>query len=213
MGCIYGTRTKMTWDDLEWFQQPHSWLNAMSEFPVCPKVADWFKAFDLTPLEKVRVVILGQDPYPTPGHATGLAFSVPPHLKKLPPTLENIFTEYRNDLHYPRPTTGDLSPWAANGVLLLNTSLTCDPGKPGSHSELWDRELIPEVLDVLVNRRPSPVFILWGSHARTVFGQRDASHIVSVHPSPLSARRGFFGSRPFTTCNGMLVQSGQQAVN
>lgn len=180
--------------------------------PCLPPVKDWYRAFNQTPLESVKAVILGQDPYPTPGVATGLAFSVASDATKLPPSLVNVFTEYVSDLHHPWPASGDLSSWARNGVLLWNTLLSVAPRDPGSHRGLGWESLTAEVLDVLCSRRPSPVFILWGLDARTVFGSRAGEVITSAHPSPLSARKGFFGSRPFSTCNALLRRTDQQPI-
>ena len=167
-----------------------------------------YKAFELTPFDQVKVVILGQDPYPTKGHAHGLAFSVPPHVKPLPPSLRNILTEYETDLGLPRPRFGDLSDWARRGVLLLNTILTVAEGRPLSHSGLGWHKLTVEVLQKLSEFREHIVFILWGRHAGEFRGliNEEKHHVISSpHPSPFSAHTGFFGSRPFSRANDYLA--------
>lgn len=162
------------------------------------------------PLENVRVLIVGQDPYPTPGHAMGLSFSVTPGTP-IPRSLANIFTELEADLGAQRPSSGDLSPWAAQGVLLLNRVLTVAPGEAGSHQG-WGWEAVTEAaIRALVKRDGPLVAILWGKQAerlRPLLG--DTPVIASAHPSPLSARRGFFGSRPFSRTNTLLTR--QDAV-
>jgi uracil-DNA glycosylase len=180
--------------------------------PVLPPAAARYRALALVPPEGVRAVILGQDPYPTPGHANGLAFSVEPGIA-LPRSLANIFKELRDDVGT-APQDGDLSPWAAQGVLLLNTSLSVPAGRAGAHARLgWDR-LAAEVLDE-VSRRPA-AFVLWGGHAQAQARHiRPGDHLIlaSAHPSPLSARRGFFGSRPFSRINAWLAQRGERPID
>lgn len=175
--------------------------------------ADPFKVFTATPFDRVRVVILGQDPYPTPGHATGLAFSVPSGTRPLPPSLRNIFKELCDDLHTPYPSSGDLTPWAEQGVLLLNTALTVEPYKPASHANLGWSELTAEVLQALDYHKQGLIFILWGKHAQAFLPyilpsieQKRHHVILSPHPSPFSADRGFFGSRPFSKTNALLSE-------
>lgn len=176
-----------------------------------PRQDNVYRALKETPFHEVKCVIVGQDPYPTPGHATGLAFSVPPEIKTLPPTLKNIFKEYTSDLHCPWPKNGDLTDWARRGVLLWNSVLTVAPGAPGSHRGLGWEELTDEVLGSLDHHREGLVFILWGRESQkhlpkilpSVENKRH-SVILSAHPSPLSARTGFFNSRPFSTCNSRL---------
>ncbi len=173
------------------------------------------------PLGAVRVLIMGQDPYPTPGQAVGLSFSVPPTLRRLPPSLLNIFREYSDDLGYPRPTTGDLVPWSERGVLLLNRVLTVRPGQPGSHRGLGWEEVTDQAIRALA-ARPGPegsgraplVAILWGRDARSLAPLLDGVPLVeSAHPSPNSADRGFFGSRPFSRANRLLEQHGTDPVD
>ena len=170
------------------------------------------------PFDGVRVLIVGQDPYPTPGHAVGLSFSVAADVRPLPRSLENIFSEYRSDLGYPPPSCGDLTPWAERGVLLLNRVLTVRPGNPASHrGKGW--EAVTECAIRALASRPQPlVAILWGRDAATLKPMLTAggSHVAtidSVHPSPLSAQRGFFGSRPFSRANALLADMGADPVD
>ncbi|HYN28718.1 MAG TPA: uracil-DNA glycosylase [Dermatophilaceae bacterium] len=166
------------------------------------------RAFE-RPLPEVRVLVVGQDPYPTPGHAVGLSFSVAPQVRPLPPSLGNIFTELVADLGVPRPTTGDLTPWADAGVLLLNRVLTVSPGRPASHRGRGWEEVTDRAIDALVGRGGPLVAILWGRDARAL---RTRLHgipcVESAHPSPLSARSGFLGSRPFSRANALLAEQG-----
>ena len=172
-----------------------------------------FRALELTPREKVRVVILGQDPYPTPGHANGLAFSVTPDTA-LPRSLKNIYAEMQGDIGA-APPNGDLSHWARQGVLLLNTSLSVLPGQAGVHAKWgWDR-LARQAVARAQAERPL-AFVLWGAHAqKALAGLPRAQDLVieSAHPSPLSARRGFFGSRPFSRVNDWLAARGEMPVD
>lgn len=166
------------------------------------------------PLSEVRVLIVGQDPYPTPGHAIGLSFAVDAHVRPLPRSLGNIYRELESDLGIPPAPHGDLSAWSDQGVMLLNRVLTVAPGAPGSHRG-WGWEAVTEhAIRVLVARRRPLVAILWGRHAeslRPLLG--DTPVISSAHPSPLSARRGFFGSRPFSRANDLLVHLGAEPVD
>jgi uracil-DNA glycosylase len=180
--------------------------------PVLPPAPARFAALALTPPEAVRVVILGQDPYPTPGHAHGLAFSVEPDVRPLPRSLRNIFAEMRDDLGA-CPATGDLRPWARQGVLLLNTCLTVPAGEAGGHARLGWQRLAEEVL-AEVSGRPT-AFLLWGGQAQALRAHlRAGEHLVieTAHPSPLSARRGFFGSRPFGRVNAWLGARGEAPI-
>lgn len=166
------------------------------------------------PLADVRVLIVGQDPYPTPGHPMGLSFSVQPDVRPLPRSLSNIFTELVDDLGVAQPSTGDLSPWAQRGVLLLNRSLTVQPGKPASHRGKGWEQVTDQAIKALVARDTPLVAILWGRDAQSLqpaLGETPC--ITSVHPSPLSAARGFFGSRPFSRANDLLSQRGADAVD
>ncbi|NHF72246.1 uracil-DNA glycosylase [Paracoccus xiamenensis] len=172
-----------------------------------------FRALQILPPEAVRVVILGQDPYPTPGHADGLAFSVT-EPTPLPRSLSNIFKEMDDDLQV-RPAHGDLSHWARQGVLLLNTSLSVPPGSAGAHGRWgWDRLARQAVAEA---QRHGPLaFILWGNHAQKAISDLPRAEdlvIASAHPSPLSARRGFFGSRPFSRVNAWLAARGKPQID
>ncbi len=166
------------------------------------------------PFAGVRVLIVGQDPYPTPGHAVGFSFSVAPEVKRLPGSLVNIFREYSDDLGYPTPTTGDLTPWTERGVLLLNRVLTVQPGKPGSHRGNGWEEVTEQAIRALAARQTEPlVAILWGRDARTLVPLLQGIPAVeSAHPSPYSAANGFFGSRPFSRANQLLEQEDAEPV-
>lgn len=178
-----------------------------------------FRAFELTPMSRTRVVVLGQDPYHGAGQAEGLAFSVPPG-QRLPPSLRNIFKELHRDLGLPLPTMGSLVPWADQGVLLLNAALTVEAGRPGAHAKLGWQALTDKVCDVLAADEMPKVFMLWGSHAQAraqrvrALGER---HLVLEcnHPSPLSATRPprpFIGCGHFGEANRFLVRAGRGAV-
>lgn len=166
------------------------------------------------PLDDVRVLIVGQDPYPTQGHPVGLSFSVAPQVRPLPRSLQNIFRELDADLGCPPPSCGDLSPWAERGVLLLNRVLTVSPGQPGSHrGKGWER-VTDQAIRALVARGTPLVAILWGRDAQTLrplLG--DTPRIESAHPSPMSADRGFFGSRPFSRANAILTAAGAGPID
>ena len=164
----------------------------------------------------VRVLVVGQDPYPTPGHSMGLAFSVAPHVRPLPRSLANIYTELRDDLGIATPPHGDLSAWADQGVLLLNRVLTVRPGEAGSHRKRGWEAVTEELIRFLVAREPAQplVVILWGNDAQSLVPLLDGATVISsAHPSPLSARRGFFGSRPFSRANAALVEQGASLVD
>ncbi len=172
-----------------------------------------FAAFG-QPFADVRVLLVGQDPYPTPGHAIGLCFSVAPEVRPLPASLRNVFDEYQADLGLPRPATGDLTPWVEQGVLLLNRCLTVQPGAPASHRGRGWEAVTDAVIDALVQRGGPLVALLWGSDARSL-GPRlgPVPRVESAHPSPLSAHRGFRGSRPFSRVNELLEQQGSVPVD
>lgn len=203
------------WADLPFFraewpairsrlEQADGWL---------PGPARLFAALEATPPEAVRAVILGQDPYPTPGHANGLAFSVSPGVAP-PRSLRNIFTEMRDDIGA-APASGDLSHWARQGVLLLNTSLSVLPGAAGAHAAWgWER-LAREAIAKAQSHGPI-AFLLWGAHAqKAVAGlpRPQDLRIATAHPSPLSARRGFFGSHPFSRINAWLTGQGRDPID
>ena len=174
-----------------------------------------FNAFNHTPFEQVKVVIIGQDPYHGPNQAHGLSFSVPQGVD-LPPSLQNIYKEIAADLNIKMSRNGDLTPWADQGVLLLNATLTVEQGNAGSHQNKGWEQFTDAAIAALNARREGLVFVLWGSYAQKKGAIIDESkHLVlkSVHPSPLSAHRGFFGNRQFSTINGYLVKHGQAPIN
>ena len=171
------------------------------------------RAFE-RPLADVKVLVVGQDPYPTPGHAVGLSFSVAPDVRPVPRSLVNIFAELGTDLGLPVPSTGDLTPWADQGVLLLNRVLTVAPGKPASHRGQGWEDVTAAAITALVARGGPLVAILWGRDARNLAPHLPGIPCVeSPHPSPLSAHQGFFGSRPFSRANALLVEQGGDPVD
>ena len=179
-----------------------------------PAGANVLRAFQ-QPFDAVRVLIVGQDPYPTPGHPVGLSFSVSPETRPLPRSLMNIYREYSEDLGHPAPSSGDLTPWAERGVLMLNRVLTVQPGQPASHRGKGWEQVTDQAIRALT-ARPSPlVAILWGRDARTLRPLLGAGVpcIESAHPSPMSADRGFFGSRPFSRVNELLEARGAAPVD
>jgi uracil-DNA glycosylase len=166
------------------------------------------------PFHEVRVLIVGQDPYPTPGHPVGLSFSVAEDVRPLPKSLINIFQEYQNDLGFPAPSNGDLSPWTGRGVLLLNRALTVAPGRPNSHQGKGWEEITEQAIRALAARSEPMVAILWGRNARNLrplLGELPC--IESAHPSPMSASGGFFGSRPFSRANELLAKQGAEPID
>jgi len=174
-----------------------------------------FNALSLTPFDDVRVVILGQDPYHGAGQAMGLCFSVPAGIRP-PPSLQNIHAELESDLGLARPATGDLTPWAERGVLLLNAVLTVSPGKPASHAgKGWER-FTDRAIAALSEHREGVVFLLWGRHAQQKGAVVDASRhhvLTAAHPSPFSAASGFFGCRHFSRANTLLAEGGRAPVD
>lgn len=182
---------------------------------VYPPADQVFAALHLTSLAATKVVILGQDPYHGPGQAHGLCFSVLPPVPP-PPSLHNVFTELVDDLGVARPTSGDLRAWAAQGVLLLNSVLTVRAGQAGSHAGKGWETFTDEVLKTVNDREGNVVFVLWGAYARSKKPLIDRSRhgiVESPHPSPLSARNGFFGSRPFSRVNALLAERGVDGVD
>ncbi len=176
-----------------------------------------FRAFR-RPLADVRVLLVGQDPYPTPGHAVGLSFSVAPDVRPLPRSLTNIYRELRDDLGLAPAAHGDLSAWADQGVMLLNRVLTVQPGVAGSHRRQGWEQVTDAAIAALVRRGGPLVAILWGRDAQSVRPALGSSlgavpTVESAHPSPLSASRGFFGSRPFSRVNALLVEQGAEPVD
>lgn len=174
-----------------------------------------FNALNLTPLPRVKVVILGQDPYHGPGQAHGLSFSVP-HGVAIPPSLQNIYKELQRDLNLAIPDHGCLQSWAEQGVLLLNTSLTVEQGKAGSHAQQGWQRFTDRIISEVNLQRQHVVFMLWGAHARSKAGLLDTRKhflLASAHPSPLSAYRGFLGNGHFGRCNQFLRQTGQEPID
>jgi uracil-DNA glycosylase len=181
--------------------------------PYLPAGENVLRAFK-QPFGDVRVLIVGQDPYPTPGNPVGLSFSVSPQVRRLPPSLVNIFTEYSADLGYPAPSSGDLSPWTERGVLLLNRVLTVQPRKPGSHRRKGWEAVTDQAITALAGRGTPLVAILWGRDAQTLAPLLgEVPRIESAHPSPYSADGGFFGSHPFSRANQLLEQQGAEPVD
>ena len=171
-----------------------------------------FRAFS-RPLADVRVLVVGQDPYPTPGHPVGLSFSVAPDVRPLPKSLVNIYRELTTDVGCPMPSTGDLTPWFEQGVMLLNRSLTVCPGAPATHRGRGWEAVTERAIEVLAHRGGPLAAVLWGRDAqglKPLLG--DVPWVESVHPSPLSASRGFFGSRPFSRVNALLERQGGTPV-
>ena len=173
-----------------------------------PAGANILRAFR-QPMADVRVLIVGQDPYPTPGNPVGLSFSVAPEVRRLPGSLVNIFKEYTADLGHPRPSNGDLTPWSERGVMLLNRVLTVQPGSPGSHRGKGWEQVTEQAIRSLAARGGPLAAILWGNDARSLVPLLgDVPSIQSAHPSPMSADRGFFGSRPFSRADQLLHEQG-----
>jgi uracil-DNA glycosylase len=178
-----------------------------------PDGANVLRAFT-RPLAEVRVLILGQDPYPTPGHPVGLSFSVAPQVRPLPRSLNNIYAELESDLGIPPAPAGDLTPWFNQGVLLLNRVLTVRPGTPGSHRGKGWEQVTECAIDALAARGGPLVAILWGKDAQSLAPRLDGiDQIASPHPSPMSARYGFFGSRPFSRANAALLDQGAEPID
>ena len=202
------------------FEEPY--FEALAQFvrqeyaagPCYPPGSKIFNAFNTTPFERVKVVILGQDPYHEPGQAMGLSFSVPEGVA-LPPSLRNIYAEIQQELGTVSPASGDLTRWAAQGVLLLNATLTVRRGQAGSHQGHGWETFTDAAIRALAQQREHLVFLLWGSYAAKKAQFIDAQrHLVltSAHPSPLSAYRGFFGNHHFQLCNDYLVRNGQSPI-
>jgi uracil-DNA glycosylase len=183
---------------------------------ILPPRSSWFEALNNTPLDKVKVVILGQDPYPTAGHAHGLCFSVMPDVKPLPKSLVNIYKELKNDTGIDNFHTGYLLSWAKQGVLMLNVVLTVEEGRSNAHKgHGWER-LTDRIIELVDQECQNVVFVLWGSNAQQKASMIDSRrhHIISSpHPSPLSAYRGFWGSQPFSRINDYLQEAGKKPID
>lgn len=194
----------MDWVDLQYTQEN-----------IFPPKENIFEALKLTSFADTKVIIIGQDPYHGAGQAHGLSFSVRDGVK-IPPSLRNIYKEMVSDLGIDTPTTGDLTPWAQQGVLLLNNVLTVREGEAASHQGKGWEVFTDAVIEALNQREQPMIFVLWGAHAQKKGARINTDkHVVlsSAHPSPLSARRGFFGSKPFSTINGHLVRLNQQPID
>lgn len=188
---------------------------AYSTKTIYPPKDQIFSAFNLTPFEKVKVVIIGQDPYHGPNQAHGLCFSVQPDVKT-PPSLKNIYKEVESDLNIQMPPHGHLKAWAEQGVLMLNSILTVEAGKPMSHKNLGWEQFTDHVIDLINEKKENVVFMLWGSPAHLKAKNVDSKkHLIlkSVHPSPLSSYRGFFGCKHFSQCNDYLISKGIKPIN
>jgi uracil-DNA glycosylase len=186
-----------------------------SQYQVFPSGENVFNALELTPFAKTQIVILGQDPYHEPGQAHGLAFSVQQGTR-IPPSLRNIYKELSNDIACEVPIHGNLTSWAQQGVLLLNTTLTVRSGQAASHQGHGWEKFTDHIIRELNNKTEPIVFILWGASSRkkaTLINQQRHVVIESAHPSPLSVRHGFFGSRPFSRANAVLVENGREPIN
>ena len=190
-------------------------IEEYKNYVVYPNMYDLYNCFRFTPFQNLRVVILGQDPYHGEGQAHGLCFSVQDGIPN-PPSLENIFKELKNDLGYPRPQTGNLTKWAQEGVLLMNTSLSVREHQANSHSKCGWAWFTDSVIKLISEQKEKVVFILWGGNARSKKPLIDQSKhyiIESAHPSPLSAYNGFFGSKPFSKTNEYLVKNGLPPID
>lgn len=212
------------WTDLRFFKEDLDrillklTLLRRNGVEVLPQSRDILNAYRYCSEANTKVVILGQDPYPTPGHAHGLAFSVQPNVRPLPKSLQNIFRELVADIGCGYPSNGSLIGWARQGVLLLNTSLTVEKGKPGSHKQLGWQPLIIETLERLSKNKDGVVFMLWGREAQQIAAKAvhdKERHLLihSSHPSPYSAHMGFFGSKPFSLANMYLKLQGLPEIN
>jgi uracil-DNA glycosylase len=208
----------------EEFEKPYFkdlMLFVQSEYAACPQgvfpSSEYiFRAFDVCPLSEVNVVILGQDPYPTKGHAHGLCFSVEEDVRPFPKSLLNIFKEIESDLGQPFPENGSLMPWANQGVLLLNTTLTVREGQPESHARKGWEQFTDFVITKLSEERQGVVYMLWGSKAQEKAKMLDPKAnlvLQAPHPSPLSAYRGFFGCKHFSQANHYLIQKGRKGID
>ena len=184
-------------------------LKKIADEDIAPRREEIFRAFDID-LEEVRVVIFGQDPYPTKGNAMGLAFSIPGNVSRIPASLRNIFQELESDLGFKKPASGSLTAWESSGVLLLNRVLTTRVGETGAHSDMGWQHITNHIARELGAR--GVIAILWGKSAQELSGNF-IKYISSPHPSPLSAYRGFFGSKPFSRTNELLVAQGEEPID
>lgn len=181
---------------------------------LCPNKENIFKAYNIVEPENVKVVIIGQDPYHTKGVANGFAFAVNPG-EKFPPSLKNIFKELKNDLNIDPPLFGDLSNWAKQGVFCINSIMTCEEGSPGCHKDIGWEEFTKIIISHLQSLNHNIVFILWGNYAKKFENLISGENLIikSPHPSPLSANRGFYGSKPFSKTNEYLIQKRKKPID
>ena len=202
--------------DKEYFLQLRNFIHLEYKTKIIyPQAKNIFAAFDLCPFDSVKLVIIGQDPYHEPGQAHGLCFSVQDGCL-LPPSLKNIYKEIETDLGKQMPFSGDLSRWAKQGVLLLNATLTVEAHKAGSHQNKGWEEFTDKVIEILSNKKENLVFMLWGSYAQkkgSVIDNKKHLVLKAVHPSPLSAYRGFFGSKHFSQANNYLISKGIEPID
>ena len=206
---------RQEFDKPYWVELQNYIFDQRTSHMVFPAHPDVFRAFHLTSFATLKVVILGQDPYHGVGQANGLCFSVSPGVS-FPPSLRNIFQELEDDLGVSKPQSGDLAAWAEQGILLLNTTLTVRQGAPASHQGKGWETFTDEVIRCISQKKEKIVFVLWGASARRKKSLIDVTKhtcIESVHPSPLSAYRGFFGSKPFSKINQLLKQQGVTEIN
>lgn len=213
------------WQDLLKDEFDQAYMESLQSFlmaeqdqgkTIYPPADQIFTALNLTPVNNVKVVILGQDPYHGPSQAHGLSFSVPAAISKLPPSLKNIYKELYADLGIPVSTSGDLTRWARQGVLLLNAMLTVEAKNAGSHQKRGWEEFTNRIIQLLSERCDGLVFVLWGAYAQKKSALiDDGKHLVlkGIHPSPLSAHRGFFGSRPFSLINQYLSNNSKGGID
>jgi len=216
--------TAMTWTDVLGKEKQKPYFKKIMNFVkaehgkgkrIYPPQSEVFNALKLTPFENVKVVILGQDPYHNPGQAHGLSFSVKPGVKP-PPSLQNMFEELKDDLGIEKPNTGCLTPWAEQGVLMLNSVLTVEGGKPQAHANIGWQQFTDHIIKSLNEHPERIVFLLWGSYAQrksALINTLRHHVLIAPHPSPLSAHRGFFGCKHFSKTNELLKQMGREPIN
>lgn len=199
----------------DYFLSLQKFLNSeYSNYTIFPKEENIFKALNLVPIDRVKVVIIGQDPYHEPGQAQGMSFSVPENFP-FPPSLINIFKEIETDLNIKCKNSGDLTRWAKQGVLLLNTVLTVRKGFANSHKDKGWEKLTSKIIEILGKKKEPIVFMLWGSYAQSFASLIEKQHLIlkAPHPSPLSAYRGFFGCKHFSKCNEFLAKNNKEPID
>ncbi len=199
----------------DYFLSLQKFLNSeYLNYTIFPKEENIFKALNLVPIDRVKVVIIGQDPYHEPGQAQGMSFSVPENFP-FPPSLINIFKEIETDLNIKCKNSGDLTRWAKQGVLLLNTVLTVRKGFANSHKDKGWEKLTSKIIEILGKKKEPIVFMLWGSYAQSFAPLIEKQHLIlkAPHPSPLSAYRGFFGCKHFSKCNEFLAKNNKEPID